>query len=81
MATPNPNEPLTRKVLEEVIDERVPKIIRQEVPLMLGEFTEQVLLPAVEHIVHHEVSQSEHRIKEWVDERLADLRMEPFAMS
>lgn len=56
------NAPMTRKMLVHT----------------LGEFTEQVLLPAVQRIVHEEVSkevvQSEHRLKVWVDERLADLR-------
>lgn len=52
------NAPVTKKVLVEV----------------LGEFTEQVLLPAVQQIVRTEIAQSEHRLKVWVDERLAILR-------
>ena len=70
----NPHEPLTRKVLEEVIDERVPKIIDERLPLLLGQFTDEVLLPAVERIVHDEIAASEHRLKVWVDEKLVDLR-------
>ncbi|MBI2483173.1 hypothetical protein HYV74_03280 [Candidatus Uhrbacteria bacterium] len=45
-------------------------------PKMLGEFTEEVLLPAVERIVQTEIAKSEHRMKAWVEERLADLRAE-----
>lgn len=55
------NAPVTKKVLMDT----------------LGEFTEQVLLPAVDQIVQtrisKEIAASEYRMKEWVDEKFANL--------
>jgi hypothetical protein len=81
----DPHEPLTGKILEEVIDERVPKIIDERLdarlPIILGQFTEEVLLPAMkamvsdsEERVRKDIAGSEYQVKVWVDEKLADLR-------
>jgi len=67
-----------KKDVHEAIDERVPKIIdgilEKRMPIILGEFTEQVLLPSITSLIRQEIAKSEHRLKTYIDSKVADLR-------
>ncbi len=69
-----------KKDIHEAIDERVPKIIDERLdarlPLILGQFTEEVLLPSFTTMLDESLAKHRHELKTYLDEKVADIRGE-----
>lgn len=81
MTAHNDNAPVTVGILNTTLKEAlktqredIKKDTREIVGEVLGEFTEEVLLPAVTTIVKDEIGVAKTELKEYVDKKNAELR-------